>query len=80
MKGKKNPGNMIKKIINRNPNETERTKRKLSHPEMIAEPNRKRKDSSFNLAKIQPMESHGLFVDYSPLKLCFFFIKAFSFP
>ena len=47
---------------------------------VIAKPNRKKKDSSFFLARIQPMKSHGLFVYYSPPNFLFLSINEFSFP
>ena len=58
-----------KKLINRNLNLIWKTRR------MIAEPNRKKKDASFFLARTQPIKSHGLFAYYSPPNFLFPVIK-----
>lgn len=46
----------------------------------IAKPNRKKKDSSPFLQRMQPVKSHGLFAYQSPLKVCFLSMKEFSCP
>ena len=73
---------IIKKLIDGNLNliELGAQKGELSCPEMIAEPNRKKKDSPSFLVRTQPMKSHGLFVHYCPPNLLFPSIKGFSFP
>ena len=47
---------------------------------VIAKPNRKKKDSSFFLARIQPMKSHGLLVYYCPPNFFFLSVKSVLLP
>ena len=54
-------------------------KRELSCPVAIAKPSRKKKYSSYILARTQPMKSHGFFVYYTR-PTSFSFMKGFSFP
>ena len=52
---------------------------KFSCPEVTAQTNWKKKDSSSFLARTQQMKSHGLFVYHSPPKFLCISIKVFSF-
>ena len=49
-------------------------------PEMIREPNGEKKDSSCFLARTQSMESHGLYVFYSPPPNFFLYKKSVLLP
>ena len=55
-------------------------KGELSQTAMIAEPNRKKKDSSSFLERTQPMKSHGLLVHYKPFQVPFPLYKSVLLP